>query len=139
MPNWLAIPHLTDAQSAAFWLVAALLILLVLLRQPKTLLIADDAKGRLEISRQALHRLVETCCEQLRGVASARARITRSRGTFKTVVHLRVRPDAKLDAIHGYLTEEIADIYRQNLGLKTVGPIEIKVTGISPAREAGEF
>jgi hypothetical protein len=94
------------------------------------LVLATNEHGRLAISRHALHRIVEACCEQIKGVATARASVVRSRGRFNTEVRLKIRPDAKLDAIQGYLTQEIADIYRQNLGLKEVGPIEVKIVGV---------
>ncbi len=123
-------------QSFVLWFGLALLVILLFLRQPTVLTLASDQKGRLQISRHALHRLVETCCEQLGGVASARVVVTHHRGHLHTVIRLKVRPDAKLDAIQGYLTEEISDIYQQNLGLKgEVGPIEIKVVGVIPAQE----
>lgn len=114
----------------ALWASAGMLVLLLFLRKPKSLLLATNETGRLQISRHALHRLLEACCQQLRGVVSARARVARSHGKFKTFLHLKVRPDAKLDAIHGYLAQEIADIYRLNLGITEVGPIEIEVVGV---------
>jgi hypothetical protein len=129
--------HLTAIQAVLLWCILALLALFILVRQPRTLVISNDDKGRLAISRHALHRLVETCCEQLKGVASARATITRRRDKFETVIHLRVRPNAKLDAIQGYLTQEVGDIYRQNLGIDAVGRVEIKVVGVAP--EATSF
>ncbi len=115
----------------------ALLLLLVLMHKPRTLLLASSEKGRLEISRHALNRLLEACCEQLKGVARARATVTRRGGKFHTELRLKMRPNAKLDAIQGYLTEEIASIYRENLGLDNVGPIHIEVVGVVPA--ADEF
>lgn len=116
------------------WVVLALIVVLLFVRRPRTLLLASGKQGRLEISRHALHRLLEACCEQLQGVASARAQVTRTRGKFCTTLRLKVRPDAKLDAIRGYLTEEIAGIYRDNLGLpEQVGPIHIEVVGVLPA------
>ncbi len=132
MPAWTDFLHLTALQAALLWCALALVALFILVRQPRTLVISDGDKGRLEISRHALHRLVETCCEQLKGVASARATISRRRGKFETVIHLRVRPNAKLDAIQGYLTQEVGDIYRQNLGIDAVGRVEIKVVGVAP-------
>jgi hypothetical protein len=112
----------------------ALLLVLLILRRPGVLVLSSDDRGRLMISRRALHRMVEACCEQLRGVATARARVREHRGQLITQLRLKVRPEAKLDAIQGYLTQEIAEIYRQNLGLKgEVGPIEIKVVGVVPA------
>jgi hypothetical protein len=119
------------------WGGIALLVILLFLREPRTLVLATGEEGRLQISRHALHRLVEACCQQLRGVASARARVTRHRGKFHTTIRLKVRPNAKLDAIQGYLTQEIANIYRENLGLELIGPIHIQVVGVVP--QADEF
>lgn len=124
----------SPVQTFILWGGVALLVVLLFLRQPAVLTLSADSKGRLQISRHALHRLVEACCEQLHGVASARAQITRRGQRLDTLIRLKIRPDAKLDAIQGYLNEEIADIYRQNLGLSgEVGPIEIKVIGVIAA------
>lgn len=112
------------------WTAIGLLVLVLFLRKPRRLLLSRSEAGRLEISRHALHRLLETCCEQVKGVVWARARVKRSGKKLKTSLRLKVRPDAKLDAIQGYLTQEISDIYRQNLGIAEVGPIEIEVIGV---------
>jgi len=123
-------------QAVILWFGLALLAILILLRQPKTLLLARNEQGRLRISRHALHRLLETCCEQVGGVASARAFVKRRRGKFCTKLRLKVRPNAKLDAIQGYLTQEIVSTYRDNLGIKEVGPVEIEVVGVIAASKA---
>lgn len=124
---------LPSVQWLVLWTGLAILALLFFIRKPRTLVLASSNEGRLQISRHALNRLLEACCEQLKGVASARAQVKRSGGKFRTILRLKVRPDAKLDAIQGYLTEEIAAIYRDNLGLKNeVGPIHIKVVGVVP-------
>ena len=123
-------------QAVILWFGLALLAILILLRQPKTLLLARNQQGRLRISRHALHRLLETCCEQVGGVASARAFVKRRRGKFCTKLRLKVRPNAKLDAIQGYLTQEIVSTYRDNLGIKEVGPVEIEVVGVIAAAKA---
>lgn len=126
----------TPVQWTIFGTFLALIALLLLLRKPNTLLLSSGKTGELHISRHALHRLLETCCEQVRGVASARASVRRSGGKFYTSLRLKIRPDAKLDAIQGYLTEEIASIYRENLGLKVeAGPIRVKVEGVIPRDE----
>lgn len=112
----------------------ALVVVLFFFRQPSSLPLSADDNGRLLISRRALHRLVEACCEQVKGVASARASIRLHRNHLDTRLRLKIRPEAKLDAIQGYLNQEIVGIYRENLGLKgEVGPIEIKVVGVVPA------
>jgi hypothetical protein len=124
---------LTDPELSVMgmWLgIVLLALLLILLRQPAMLVLDTNERGRLAISRHALHRIVEACCEQVKGVASARAEVVRRRGQFRTEVRLKIRPDAKLSAIQGYLVEEITDIHHRNLGLKNVGPIEVKIVGV---------
>ncbi|MET0262592.1 MAG: hypothetical protein ABW223_06825 [Rariglobus sp.] len=124
--------HFTSLQYAFIWSALALLVLLLVLRPPATLTLISDDKGRLLISRHALNRLIETCCEQLRGVASARASVCRRSGKFAVTIRLKVRPNAKLDAIQGYLTQEVGDIFRENLGIGEMGRVEVKVVGVTP-------
>ncbi len=126
----------TTVFAVFIWMLLALLVVVIVLRSPQTLVLAKDKSGRLEISRHALHRVIETCCEQVRGIASARAVVTRKGKLLHTELRLKIRPDAKLDAIQGYLTQEITEIYNQNLGLKDIGPIEVKVVGVEPVENA---
>lgn len=116
------------------WTALALWVVLILLRPRSTLLLQRSEGGSLAISRHALHRLLETCAEQLNGVASARAAVSRSNPKrFRARLSLKVRPHAKLDAIQGYLEQEIGEIFRQNLGLgEAVCTVEIKVVGVTP-------
>ncbi len=111
-------------------LLLGLLLVAFFLRQPSVLLLASTENGRLVISRRALHRLIEHCCEQINGVAAAHASVTRRRKQLRTEIRLKIRPNAKLDAIQGYLTQEIGDIFRENLGLKEFGRIDVKVIGV---------
>jgi hypothetical protein len=124
------IEFVSATQAIIVWCGLALLAVLILLREPRTLVIARNEQGRLRISRHALHRLLETCCEHVGGVATARAFVKRRGGKFHTKLRLKVRPDAKLDAIQGYLAQEIVNTYRFNLGIKEVGPVEIEVVGV---------
>ena len=127
----------TPTRILLVWGGGALLIIFFFLRQPTALTLNSGEKGRLQISRRALRRLVEACGEGVKGVAMARADISHRGDTLHTKLRLKVRPDAKLDAIQGYLTEEITEIYRENLGLKgEIGPIEIEVVGIVPIEKS---
>ncbi len=116
------------------WTALALWVVLILLRPRSTLLLHRADGGSLAISRHALHRLLENCAEQLNGVSSARAEVTRRRAnSFRTRLSLKVRPHAKLDAIQGYLEQEIGEIFQQNLGLRDAKcTVEIKVVGVTP-------
>jgi hypothetical protein len=87
----------------------ALLIYLLFFSQPTSVPLASNETGKLLISRKALHRLVEACCGQVKGVASASASIKFKQDRLNTKIRLKVRPEAKLDAIQGYLTQEITE------------------------------
>lgn len=118
---------------ALLWLALALWVLLVLVRPSASLVLRKDAGGRLSISRHALNRLLEACAEQLKGVVHARAHVSRAGGKFHTTLELKVRPNAKLDAIQGYLTEEVREIFKKNLGLPdAAGRLEVKIIGVIP-------
>jgi|GEM_PF-632421 hypothetical protein len=132
--NWAEVLWQEDPRAMTLiWLALALWVVLVLLRPTSTLVLRKTDGGRLAISRHALNRLLEACAEQLKGVAHARAYVSKRGEKFHTTLHLKVRPYAKLDAIQGYLEQEIGDIYRLNLGLtEAVGRVEIKVVGVVP-------
>jgi len=118
-------------QYVLIWSTLALLVLLLCMRPPTSVTLIANDQGELRISRQALHRLIETCCEQLQGVATARASVGRSRGKFTVMMRLTVRSNAKLDAIQGYLTQEVAEIFRENLGVGEIGRIQVQVVGVT--------
>ena len=118
-------------QYVLIWSTLVLLGLLLFLRPPASLTLITNDQGDLRISRHALHRLIETCCEQVRGVATARATVGRSRGKFTVTMRLTVRPNAKLDAIQGYLTQEVGEIFRENLGVGEIGRVRVKVIGVT--------
>ena len=123
----------TPQEIALLWIALALWVVLILIRPQGTIFLRKTEGGQLTISRHALNRLLEACAEQLKGVVHARAHVTRRGGKFHTTLRLKVRPNAKLDAIQGYLAEEIRDIFVENLGLPdAAGRVEVKVTGIVP-------
>ncbi len=109
---------------------SVLMLLLAALLRHRTLVLSDKETGKLEISKHALNRLLEACCVQVNGIASARAEVSQSDDKFHTQLRLKVKPDAKLDAIQGYLEQEIAEIYRENLGITNIGRTEIKIVGV---------
>ncbi|MDR2674961.1 MAG: DUF6286 domain-containing protein [Opitutaceae bacterium] len=114
------------------WGLVVVLVVALILNRPSRVTLATGKHGSLQISRHALHRLIEACCEQVKGVDSARVTVSGGTGRFTTRIRLKVRPNAKLDAIQGYLTQEVAAIYRENLGIENDGPVEIDITGVVP-------
>jgi hypothetical protein len=127
----------TVTQYVLIWSALGLLFTLLFLRPSASLKLITTDQGELRISRHALDRLIEACCEQLRGVVTARATVVRRRGKFTVMMRLTVRPNAKLDAIQGYLTQEVGDIFRENLGVGEIGRIHIKIVGVE--RDPAQF
>lgn len=122
----------SPALTIALWLALALIAMLVVALRPRRVLLSSGETGSLRISRHALHKLIEAVCEQVKGVATARARVSGRAGNLSTRIRLKIHPAAKLDAIRSYLAQEVASIYRNNLGIANEGLIEIEVIGIVP-------
>jgi hypothetical protein len=123
----------------AFGLVLCALVvaLFTLLRRPPQMFEAfSNEQGKVLVSRQALQEQIQRRCEELGDVGKARATVIDKSGTLSIHIRLRVRSNARLIGISGYLQEQIDAVLRRNLGIENVGPIDIIVTGILPhARE----
>lgn len=116
----------------ALWIALCLLALLIFALRPRRLKLASAETGDLHISRHALHKLIEASCEHTKGIATARARVKGRPGNLTTRIRLKIHPGARLDAMQNYLAQEVASIYRDNLGIANEGPVEIEVTGVVP-------
>lgn len=117
-------------------LLAAILVGLIfslLRRQPEMFEAFSNDAGKVLVSRHALQEQVQRCCEELDDVGKCRVTVIQRNNVLSTRVHLRLRSNAKLVGISGYLQEQIERVVRNNLGVENIGPIDIIVTGILPA------
>lgn len=114
--------------------VAALAVLAWWLarRPPETISAFDNQNGRVTVSRKALQELIQGCCERVNEVGRARATVSTRGGVISTHVRLRLNANGKLDSISGYLQEQISEAVKQNLGIESIGNIDIVVIGILP-------
>jgi hypothetical protein len=114
--------------------VAALLLFFWWLsrRQPDVIAAFDNQNGKVTVSRKALQELIQGCCERVSDVGRARATVTTRGGVINTHVRLRLNANGKLDSISGYLQEQISGAFKQNLGIESIGNIDIVVIGILP-------
>lgn len=135
-------PYLQYLQQPEFLIGLAAGILLCLLiygivqllrRPPKTFEAFSNEQGKVLVSRQALQEQIQRRCEELGEVGKARATILSKDDLLSIRIRLRVRSNAKLMGISGYLQEQIDAVLRRNLGVENIGPIDIVVTGILPA------
>lgn len=116
-----------------FVVALLLVVLLRLLRRPPGMFeaFANDS-GKVLVSRHALEEQIQRCCEQLNDVGKARVKVLTAKNTLLVRVRLRIRSNAKLVGISGYLQEEITTALHKNLGIENIGPIDIVVAGILP-------
>lgn len=119
------------------FILALLLLLLIkgLRRSPEMFEAFTNDAGKVLISRHALQEQIQRCCEELDDIGKARARVISNRDVLSVRVHLRVKSNAKLVGISGYLQEQIDTVVRKNLGVENIGPIDIVVTGILPSAQ----
>lgn len=108
-------------------------VLAWLRRPPETFEAFHNEHGKVLVSRQALQEQIQSCCEDLADVGKARAAVVHRDDLLSIRIRLRVKSNAKLIGISGYLQEQIDAVLRKNLGVENIGPIDIVVTGILPA------
>jgi len=119
-------------------IVGIILVLLVMLlgslrRRPQQFEAFSGEQGSVRVTSQALRELVQRYCEEMPEVGRARA-IIRVKGKLLTIqIRLRIRSDARLVGVSGYLQEQIGGIVRKNLGMENIGPVDVVVVGILPA------
>lgn len=108
-------------------------VLFALLRRPPDSFEAFSTEsGKIVISKQALQDQIQRCCEELGDVGKARARVLQKKNLLSIRIHLRIKSNAKLVGISGYVQDQISTVLHKNLGIENVGAIDIMVTGILP-------
>jgi hypothetical protein len=116
-------------------IVAVLLwtLFAVLRRDPDSFEAFSTEAGKIVISKQALQDQIQRCCEELADVGRARARVLQKKDALSVRICLRIKSNAKLAGISGYVQDQISTVLHKNLGIESVGPIDIVVVGILPA------
>lgn len=118
-------------------LLAALVFFLItsFRRPPETFEAFANESGKVLVSRHALQEQIQRCCEELSDVGRTRATVIQKNDVISIRLRLRVKSNARLVGISGYLQEQIDSVLRTNIGVQNIGPIDIVVTGILPEPE----
>jgi hypothetical protein len=82
------------------------------------------------ITKRAVRELIQRCSEDLGDVGSADVTVTIKRGRLHTRVQLRLRRNANLKGISGYLREQVTQALTENLGVEEIGEVDIVVVGV---------
>ena len=137
MPYWLDnLIHSPYVIGGAITAVVMLLLFALIRKQPRVVRAFDADGGQVLVTRRAVRDLVQRCCEELGDVASAHATVEIRGGKLRTRVALRLRRNANLKGITGYLREQVTQALTENLGLEELGEVDVIVVGVLEKSDA---
>lgn len=129
--------HLTQAEflyvGGAVLALAFLLVLLVR-RQPKNVVAYATENGRVMVSRHAIIDLVRTTCEQLESVSKPLVKIRGKGQTTHIEVRIVLLSGGRLREIEQTLQSHLREALTENLGIESLGHINIIATGFKSRR-----
>jgi hypothetical protein len=116
--------------------VLALLVMLTLLlrRQPKNVVAYTTENGRVMVSRHAITELVQTSCEQIQDVSKPQVRITVKGKTTHFEIRIKLLSGGRLRQIEETLQTHLRMALTENLGIESLGRINIVATGFKSGR-----
>lgn len=139
--NWTeiteALSHLTEPTylyAAGALLALALLLILLVRRQPKRIVAYRTENGRVMVCRSAIVELIRTSCEQLDDVAKPSVRINVKGKTTHFDVRIQLMSGGRLRDIEETLQTHLRQNLTENLGIENLGKINIVATGFKSGR-----
>ncbi len=116
--------------------LTSLIFLLILLRifwkLTRQFTAFNDENGSVTVSQRAIRQMVQQCCEQLGDVGRAHAIIHIHRNQLKIKVKLRVKKNASLKGISGFLKEQITQVLAESFGIEEISELDVAVIGVLP-------
>ena len=136
LTNLMSQPEFLIGLLVGFLLAVVVAVVLKALRRPADTFEAfANESGKVLVSKQALQEQIQRCCEEIGDIGKVRAKVIQKNGVVLTRIRMRMRSNAKLSGISGYLQQQIGSVLQRNLGVENIGPIDIVVTGILPSSE----
>lgn len=120
--------------AAATVLVLAVLLFLLLRRQPKHVRAYSTDNGEVIVSRSAIVELVQTSCEQIKEVSKPQVRMRVKGGVKHFEVRLKLASGGQLRSIEAMLQTHLRKALTENLGIENLGRINIVATGFKSGR-----
>ena len=114
----------------------ALLFLLMLLvrRQPKNVVAYTTENGRVMVSRHAIFELVQTACAQIQDVSKPQVKIKVKGRTTHFEIRIKLLSGGRLRQIEQTLQSHLRQALTENLGIESLGRINIVATGFKSGR-----
>lgn len=130
LENLLQDPHFLGGAYAVGGILVLYILFKITFRPPRTIEAFTSEGGRVLVSRRAVRELIQRCSEDLGEVGSADVKVDIKRGRLHTRVELRLRRNANLKGISGYLREQVTLALTENLGVEELGEVDIVVIGV---------
>jgi hypothetical protein len=115
-------------------LVLAFVLFLLIRRQPKHVTAYSTENGEVIVSRAAIVELVQTSCEQIKEVSKPQVRMQVKGGKTHFEVRLKLASGGQLRAIETMLQAHLRQALTDNLGIESLGRINIVATGFKSGR-----
>ena len=115
-------------------LMLAIILVVLVRRQPQHIVAYTTENGSVMVSRHAIIELVQTSCEQLEDVSNPLVKI-KAKGQ---ITHFEVRivllSGGRLREIEQTLQSHLREALTENLGIESLGRINIVATGFKSGR-----
>ena len=115
-------------------LVLAIILILLICRQPKSIVAYTTENGSVMVSRHAIIELVQTSCEQLEDVSKPLVKIKAKGQNTHFEVRIMLLSGGRLREIEQTLQNHLRKALTENLGIESLGRINIVATGFSSGR-----
>ncbi|MFU8848698.1 MAG: alkaline shock response membrane anchor protein AmaP [Opitutales bacterium] len=129
-----SLPQEQYLYAAAAVLVLAVLLFILIRRQPKKVKAYATDNGEVMVSRAAIVELVQTSCEQIKEVSKPQVRMRVKGGQKHFEVRLKLASGGHLRAIESMLQAHLRKALTENLGIENLGQINILATGFKSGR-----
>ena len=115
-------------------LVLAIILVLLICRQPKNIVAYTTENGCVMVSRHAITELVQTSCEQLEDVSNPLVKIKAKGQDTHFEVRIVLLSGGRLREIEQTLQNHLREALTENLGIESLGRINIVATGFKSGR-----
>lgn len=115
-------------------LVLLVVLILMLRRQPKNVVAYKTENGRVMVSRSAIVELVQTSCEQMQDVSKPQVKIQVKGQTTHFEIRIKLLSGGRLRRIEQTLQSHLRQALTENLGIESLGRINVVATGFKSGR-----
>ena len=115
-------------------LMLAIILVLLIYWQPKNIVAYATENGSVMVSRHAIIELIQTSCEQLEDVSKPLVKIKAKGQTTHLEVRIVLLSGGRLREIEQTLQNHLREALTENLGIESLGRINIVATGFKSGR-----